>query len=206
MIARNLSTQISDVLVVIALTVGFGSAALAQSTAEIIRPVGQVCLAGQDCVGQSIDLPGATMASAGDQAAASAEPADAMVNTPAEPMPAPADSAQSSAQTAAQQAQASSASSAPQPAASAMPETASAASDFDAEAAYNRSCMACHMTGAAGAPKLDDDEAWETRLAKGMDAVMQNVMNGIGAMPARGLCIDCTDDQLRAVVDYMVSQ
>ena len=77
---------------------------------------------------------------------------------------------------------------------------------FDAEAKYMASCFACHSTGAAGAPKVGAGNAgdWEPRLEKGMDAVMANVINGSGAMPAKGLCFDCTDADLRAIVDYMI--
>ena len=83
---------------------------------------------------------------------------------------------------------------------------AAGAGEFDPAAVYQRNCMACHTTGAAGAPQLGDQDAWDTRVEKGMDAVMQNVINGIGAMPARGLCMDCSDEQLRAIVDYIISQ
>lgn len=83
---------------------------------------------------------------------------------------------------------------------------AAPANDFDVEAAYNMSCMACHASGAAGAPMLGDEAAWNERLEKGMDAVMANVMNGVNAMPARGLCVTCSDEELHALVDYMVNQ
>lgn len=43
-------------------------------------------------------------------------------------------------------------------------------------------------------------------MAKGMDAVMENVINGVNAMPARGICMSCSDEQLRQVVDYMLAQ
>ncbi len=78
---------------------------------------------------------------------------------------------------------------------------------FDAAAKYMASCFACHSTGAAGAPKVEAgayDEQWAARMEKGMDAVMSNVINGQGAMPAKGLCFDCTDADLRAIVNYMV--
>ena len=88
----------------------------------------------------------------------------------------------------------------------AAPMVAAVASDFDAAAKYQMSCFACHGTGAAGAPKLDDAAEWETRMAKGMDAVMANVINGIQAMPPKGLCMDCSDDNLLAIVEYMISQ
>jgi len=43
-------------------------------------------------------------------------------------------------------------------------------------------------------------------MAKGMDAVMVNVMNGINAMPAKGLCMTCSEDDLLSLVNYMSSQ
>lgn len=85
-------------------------------------------------------------------------------------------------------------------------EVAAAETGFDAAAKYQQSCFACHGTGAADAPKLDDKAAWEERMAKGMDAVMENVVNGMGAMPAKGLCFDCSDSDLVALVEYMSSQ
>lgn len=78
---------------------------------------------------------------------------------------------------------------------------------FDAEAKYMASCFACHSTGAAGAPKVGEGNAaeWEPRLEKGMDALMANVINGINTMPPKGLCFDCTDEDLRAIVDFMLA-
>ena len=78
----------------------------------------------------------------------------------------------------------------------------------EAEATYMASCFACHSTGAAGAPKVGPgvyDAEWAERMEKGMEAVMQNVINGVNAMPARGLCFDCNDADLQALVDYMIS-
>lgn len=78
---------------------------------------------------------------------------------------------------------------------------------FDAAAKYMASCFACHSTGAAGAPKVEAgayDAQWAPRLEKGMEAVMSNVINGQGAMPAKGLCFDCTDENLQAIVNYMI--
>lgn len=73
------------------------------------------------------------------------------------------------------------------------------------ESIYNTSCLACHATGAAGAPKLGDAAAWAPRIAAGMDALMANVSNGLNAMPPKGLCMDCSTDELMAVIEYMVA-
>ncbi len=77
---------------------------------------------------------------------------------------------------------------------------------FDAAAVYQQSCFACHASGAAGAPLLGDAEAWTARTEKGMEAVMGNVINGFNAMPAKGMCMDCSDADLRAIVDFMIAQ
>lgn len=83
---------------------------------------------------------------------------------------------------------------------------APAVASFDAAASYQQNCFACHASGAAGAPLLGDQEAWAARLDEGMEAVMINVINGLNAMPPRGLCIDCSDENLRAIVAYMLEQ
>ena len=73
-----------------------------------------------------------------------------------------------------------------------------------AEEVYNSGCMACHTSGAAGAPKFRDAAAWSTRLAKGLDTLYSNAINGIGAMPAKGLCPTCSDEEIEIAIDYML--
>ena len=77
--------------------------------------------------------------------------------------------------------------------------------DFNAETTYMMSCFACHSSGAGGAPKMDDPADWSARMEKGMEGVMANVINGVNAMPAKGLCFNCTNEDLQALVDYMYS-
>jgi cytochrome c5 len=76
------------------------------------------------------------------------------------------------------------------------------------EAVYNRACAGCHMTGAAGAPRVGDAPAWESRIAKGSAALVLSAINGVPgtAMMARGTCGACSDDDIRAAVEYMVEQ
>jgi len=78
---------------------------------------------------------------------------------------------------------------------------------FDAQATYMASCFACHSSGAAGAPKVGagNADAWAPRMEKGLDAVLANAIKGINAMPPKGLCFTCTDDDLKAVIEYMVA-
>ncbi|MCL4132937.1 UNVERIFIED_CONTAM: hypothetical protein GTU68_017445 [Idotea baltica] len=70
---------------------------------------------------------------------------------------------------------------------------------------FNKSCTACHSSGAAGAPKLVAAD-WESRLAQGVDTLYANAIGGVRGMPAKGLCMDCSDDEMKAAVDYMLEQ
>lgn len=71
---------------------------------------------------------------------------------------------------------------------------------------YDSACMACHNTGAAGAPKLGDAGAWSGRVEKGLDTLVSHAINGFNAMPAKGGCGSCSDEDIEAAVEYMVSQ
>ena len=74
---------------------------------------------------------------------------------------------------------------------------------FDVAAKFQQTCNACHSMGVAGAPKAFDKAAWEPRLAKGLDALVGSVTNGLNAMPPRGLCMDCTAEQYKELITYM---
>ncbi|ADN74515.1 cytochrome c class I [Ferrimonas balearica DSM 9799] len=73
----------------------------------------------------------------------------------------------------------------------------------DGEAVYQKACKTCHEMGIAGAPKVKDAAAWEPRLGKGMDALVSSVKTGLNAMPPGGMCMDCTDEDLKAAIEYM---
>ena len=74
------------------------------------------------------------------------------------------------------------------------------------EDVYNGACMACHSAGIAGAPMVGDQLAWTDRIAKGMDVLYDSGINGVAGtgMIARGGCADCSDDEIRLAVDFMV--
>ncbi|GIR64001.1 MAG: c-type cytochrome [Pseudomonadota bacterium] len=69
---------------------------------------------------------------------------------------------------------------------------------------YDQYCSVCHAAGVGGAPLFADTGVWAPRIAKGMDVLMDSTINGIGAMPAKGTCMSCSDDELSAAVTYMV--
>jgi len=78
-----------------------------------------------------------------------------------------------------------------------------AGASMSPEQMYQSACLACHTTGAAGAPKIGDAAAWAERAQQGIDTLVTHAVNGIGAMPPRGGS-QFDDDQIRAVVEYIL--
>ena len=83
-------------------------------------------------------------------------------------------------------------------------------------AVYVSSCEPCHGNGGGGAPRTGDQEEWALRLAKGKEAVYMLAIAGFEApvddegrtavMPAKGGRPDLSDDEIRALVDYMIAR
>lgn len=71
---------------------------------------------------------------------------------------------------------------------------------------YSVSCASCHTYGMRGAPKLTDKAAWAPRLAQPPGTLVTHVIKGLGWMPPRGTCTTCSDEDIKAAVDYMVSR
>lgn len=78
------------------------------------------------------------------------------------------------------------------------------AASASVEDTYKTSCTFCHSTGAAGAPKTGDAAAWAPRLEKGMDALVKSSREGLNAMPPKGMCNTCSDEDFKALIEYMV--
>lgn len=75
------------------------------------------------------------------------------------------------------------------------------------EETYGRFCFSCHAAGVAGAPKLGAVEDWAPRIAKGLDMLVASSIEGIPpGMPAKGLCMSCSEDDLRNTIAWMIAQ
>ena len=74
------------------------------------------------------------------------------------------------------------------------------------ESLYNTVCQACHTAGIAGAPKTGDKTAWSERVKLGNDTLSKSVINGKNMMPARGGATNASNDDIRAAVDFMLSE
>lgn len=79
--------------------------------------------------------------------------------------------------------------------------------DFNPARTYNQSCAACHNSGAAGAPRMGNSADWSARMEKGFDTLVRHTIEGYNnIMPPRGMCFNCTDEQLAEVVQYILDE
>lgn len=74
------------------------------------------------------------------------------------------------------------------------------------EAKYQKSCKLCHDAGLMGAPKAGDVAAWAPRLAQGNELLLRHIKQGLNAMPPKGTCTDCTDEEFLKLIDKMAKQ
>ncbi|MDP1604737.1 MAG: c-type cytochrome [Legionella sp.] len=68
-------------------------------------------------------------------------------------------------------------------------------------------CANCHAVKPLielGAPKLQSETDWGPRVKQGLDRLLKHTVEGYGAMPARGGCFECTDEQLRLAIASML--
>jgi cytochrome c5 len=72
------------------------------------------------------------------------------------------------------------------------------------EVVYNQGCAACHDAGLAGAPMFANQDQWTDRTSKGLEVLTANAYNGYNAMPAKGMCMDCSELEIERSVQYML--
>lgn len=71
------------------------------------------------------------------------------------------------------------------------------------QAQFDRSCNICHGQGGTGAPLVGDTAAWQPRLDQGSKLLMQHTIEGHGGMPPMGMCMECSDTEFKAFIEYM---
>lgn len=78
--------------------------------------------------------------------------------------------------------------------------------DLRLAALYDGSCKRCHTVGDSGAPLTGDRTMWDKRWAKGMPALMQSAVGGLGGMPAGGQCFSCSPADHEALIRFMAAR
>lgn len=90
-------------------------------------------------------------------------------------------------------------------------EVAEISFDLEAgKATYDKFCFACHKDGIAGSPKLGDKELWGPRAEKGWETLVKHVTEGYtgdaGIMPPMGTCMDCSEEDFKNAISYMMNE
>lgn len=88
--------------------------------------------------------------------------------------------------------------------AAAAAPAAAASGGRSGEEIYSSKCTACHATGVLGAPKFGTNEMQLRLDEKGMETLLTHAINGFNAMPPRGTCNDCSDEELQSAIEYML--
>ena len=155
-----------------------------------LQPVGQVCRTGEVCPKNKAAAPTA------EPAATSTDPATTVTGSAA-----PAEAASESK------------SNTPAPAAAETPAPAATATASPGPGAgrsgkqiYDLFCFVCHATGVSEAPLLGDREKWQPLIDKGMDAMLATSLAGLNLMPPKGACVDCSEEEMQAAIQYMIDQ
>lgn len=96
----------------------------------------------------------------------------------------------------------------PQSAEAAAPEPVAAT--LTGPQVYNEACITCHGNGIGGAPVITNSEAWEPRIAQGLDTLRQHAIEGYtgsaGYMPPKGGRLDLSDEEVYGAIDFMISE
>ncbi len=76
----------------------------------------------------------------------------------------------------------------------------------DVAGTYQKSCAACHDSGALNAPKKGDKATWQRlKSQKGMPQLIKSTRQGMPQMPAMGLCQTCGDKDFEDLINYMAN-
>ena len=67
-------------------------------------------------------------------------------------------------------------------------------------------CAECHRTGAKGAPRMGDQEAWSKLASRGLTDLTASALKGIRNMPPHGGNPGLTDIEIERAITYMVNQ
>ena len=84
---------------------------------------------------------------------------------------------------------------------------------LDGKTIFDNLCTTCHTNAATGAPSIHDKAAWAPRVAQGLDTLVKHAIDGYSGkdgkgalMPAKGGNPSLTDAQVKATVEWMLSQ
>jgi cytochrome c5 len=67
-------------------------------------------------------------------------------------------------------------------------------------------CAACHATGAKGAPRIGNQDAWAPLASRGLTSLTESALKGIRDMPSHGGNPGLSDLEIERAITYMVNR
>jgi cytochrome c5 len=86
------------------------------------------------------------------------------------------------------------------------PDARAQAAERSGKDVVDKVCSKCHATGAQGAPRIGDKQAWSKRASQGLSSLTDHALKGIRLMPAHGGSPDLTDFEIKRAITYMVNR
>ena len=72
------------------------------------------------------------------------------------------------------------------------------------EEIFRAYCRSCHTSRIIKAPNIGDRQAWKARIDQGTDILLEHVIDGYRGMPPRGTCSNCSEEELKKTIKYIV--
>lgn len=70
---------------------------------------------------------------------------------------------------------------------------------------YNKYCYTCHESNWHGAKSIKDNDFWyDYARFYDLSDIYDSVVNGVGYMPPKGLCNDCSGEEILSAINYLV--
>jgi cytochrome c5 len=86
------------------------------------------------------------------------------------------------------------------------PDARAQAAERSGKDVVDKVCSKCHATGAQGAPRIGDKQAWSKRASQSLSSLTDHALKGIRQMPAHGGSPDLTDLEIKRAITYMVNR
>jgi cytochrome c5 len=90
--------------------------------------------------------------------------------------------------------------------AASLQEARAQATELSGKEVVDAVCASCHASGASGAPRIGDKQAWSARASRGLSALTDNALKGIRDMPAHGGNSSLSDVEIKRAIAYMVNR
>lgn len=68
---------------------------------------------------------------------------------------------------------------------------------------FTQKCAQCHVKPETGAPIIGNVEHWQPVKEQGFKLTLKHVVEGKGSMPPLGSCSACTEDDFRALTQFL---